>query len=135
MATFTKVNDFTRALASKEINLAGTGLTIALTNTAINSTATSISGVTQISYTNCSSRVLTVSSCAQTGGTLKLVCADLTLTATGTVGAFRYCVIYDDSSTDDRLVGVYDYGSAVTLNSGDTFKLDFDGTNGVLTIA
>jgi len=91
--------------------------------------------LTQVSYTNCSARVITVSTSAQTTGTYKLVCADLTLTASGAVGPFRYVYIYDDGSTGDKLIGYYDYGSSVTLASGDTFKIDFDGTNGVLTIA
>jgi len=134
MASFAKVNSFVEALAEKKINLAGTGLTIALTNTAHTSTWTKLADLTQVSYDNCSSRVITVSTSAQTAGTYKLVCADLTLTATGAVGPFQYVYIYDDSATDDDLVGYYDYGSAVTLASGDTFTIDFDATNGVLTI-
>jgi len=57
------------------------------------------------------------------------------LTASGAVGPFQYVYIYDDDSTNDKLVCYYDYGSAVTLANGDTFKIDFDGSNGVLTIA
>ena len=134
MATFTKVNSFVEALAEKKINLAGTGLTIALTNTAHTATWTKLSELTQVSYTNLSSRVITVSTSAQTSGVYKLVCADLTLTATGAVGPFRYVYIYDDAATDDDLIGYYDYGSAVTLAFGDTFIINFDGSVGVLTI-
>lgn len=136
MATFTKVNSFVEALAEKKINLGGTGLTIALTNTAHTSTWTKLSELTEVSYTNLSSRVITVSSSAQTSGTYKLIVNDLVLTSTsGTTGPFRYVYIYDDSATDDDLICYYDYGSSITLNDGDTFTIDFDGTNGVLTIA
>jgi hypothetical protein len=133
--TFSKINSFVENLAKKTIDLSGSGLTVALTNTAHTSTWSQLADLTQVSYTNLSSRVITVSSCTQTAGTLKLVCADLVLTASGSVGPFRYVYIYDDASTGDNLIGYYDYGSAVTLASGDTFTIDFDGTNGVLTIA
>jgi len=136
MATaMTKVYSFVEALAEQKIDLSGTGLTIALTNTAHTTTWTKLADLTQVSYTNCSARVITVSTSAQTTGTYKLVCADLTLTASGAVGPFQYIYIYDDDATDDDLVCYYDYGSAVTLANGDTFVIDFDATNGVLTIA
>ena len=135
MATFVKINSFVENLAEKKIDLSGAELTIALTNTGHNAAWTQLSDLTEVSYANCSSRVITVSTSSQTAGTYKLVCADLTLTASGAVGPFRYVYIYDDSSTDDKLIGYYDYGSAVTLADGDTFKIDFDGSAGVLTLA
>lgn len=136
MATFTKIDSFVENLAEKAINLGGTGLTVALTNTAHTATWDELADLTQVDYTYCSSRVLTVSTSAQTSGTYKLVLADLTLTATGgAVGPFRYVYIYDDSSTGDKLVAYYDYGSSITLNDADTLTIDFDGTNGFLTIA
>jgi len=71
--------------------------------------------------------VLTVSSSAQTSGTYKLVVNDLTLTSTGgTTGPFRYIYIYDDSSTGDKLIAYYDYGSSLTLNDGESLNLNFD---------
>jgi hypothetical protein len=135
MASFVKINSFVENLAEKLIDLSGAALTVALTNTAHTATWDELADLTQVNYDNCSSRVITVSTSAQTDGTYKLVCADLTLTATGTVGPFRYVYIYDDGSTGDKLICYYDYGSSITLASGDTFKIDFDGTNGVLTIA
>lgn len=134
----TKINSFVEKLAEKSFNLGSDQLKIALTNTAHTSTWSQLSELTQISYTNLSGATplnLTTSSSAQTGGTYKLVLADLTLTATGAVGPFQYIYIYDDSATNKELIAYYDYGSAVTLASGDTFTIDFDATNGVLTIA
>lgn len=135
MATYTKIDSFVENLAEGLINLGGTGLTIALTNTAHTSTWDELADLTQISYTNLSSRVLTVSSSAQTSGTYKLVLNDLTLTASGAVGPFQYIYIYDDASTGDKLIAYYTLPSAVTMSSGETLLLDFDGSTGVIQLA
>lgn len=135
MATYTKFNCFVEDVAEKKHNLGSDTLTIALTNSAPVATNTVLANITQISYTNISSRALTTSSSIQTSGTYKLVIADKLLTATGAVGPFRYIVIYNDTATNDELIAWYDYGSSVTLASGDTFNCDFDGTNGLLSIA
>lgn len=135
MATFNKIYSFVEALAEKSHNLGSDQLVIALTNTAHTTSWTQLSDLTQVSYANCSTRNITTTTSSQTTGTYKLVLADLTLTATGTVGPFQYVYIYNDTSTNDLLVGYYDYGSAVTLNSGDTFIINFDESGGALTIA
>lgn len=138
MATFTKINSFVENLAEKKFDLGSDQLKVALTNTAHNAAWTQLSELTQVSYTNLDGATplnLTTSTSAQTSGTYKLVLADLTLTATGEVGPFRYIYIFSDTSTDDKLIGYYDYGSSITLQNGDTFKIDFSAENGVLTIA
>lgn len=135
MASLVKINSFVENLAEKLIDLGGAGLTVALTNTAHTSTWDELADLTQISYTNLSSRVITVTTSAQTTGTYKLVLQDLVLTASGAVGPFRYVYVYDDNSTGDKLCWYYDYGSEVTLANGDTFTIDFDPTNGAIQIA
>lgn len=135
MASYVKINSFIENLAEKKIDLSGAELTVALTNTAHEDAWDELADLTQVEYTNCSSRVLTVSSSSQTGGTYKLVLADLTLTATGDVGPFRYIYIYDDGSTGDKLIAYYDYGSSITLHNGEAFKIDFSADDGALTLA
>jgi hypothetical protein len=137
MASFNKFNSFVEALAEKVHNLGSDQIVVALTAAANAPVATNtvLANLTQISYTNCSSRNVTTSSSAQTSGTYKLTLADLTLTASGTVGPFRYVVLYNDTATNDELIGWYDYGSDLTLANGETFLIDFDGSNGALTLA
>jgi len=135
MAVYLKFNSFSEAVAEKVHNLGSDSLMVALTNTVPVVGNTVLANITQIAYTNLSSRVLTTSSSAQTAGTYKLVIADLTLTSTGgATGPFRYVVIYNDTATNDELIAYFDYGSALTLNDTDTLTLDFDGSNGLLTI-
>ena len=136
MATYNKFNSFVEALAEKVHNLGSDQISVALTNTAPNTTNTQLSNITEISYTNCSSRNITTTSSEQTSGTYKLVLQDLVLTASGgTVGPFRYIVLYNNTATNDELIAYFDYGASITLQNGETLTLDFDATNGVLTIA
>lgn len=136
MATFVKINSFVEFLAEKRINLGSDQLVIALTNTAHTSTWDELADLTQVAYTNLSSRNITTTTSAQTTGTYKLVLADLVLTSSGgTTGPFRYVYVYDDTATNDDLIAYYDYGSSITLADGDTFTIDFDASNGFLTIA
>jgi len=137
MPTLTKVYSLTEAIAEKVHNLGSDTLTVFLTTNANIPvvTNTQLSQITQISYTNLSTRAITTSTSAQTTGTYKLVLTDLVLTASGAVATFRHVGIYNDTATNDELIGWYDYGADVTLANGETFTLDFDGTNGVLQIA
>jgi hypothetical protein len=138
MATLNKVNTFTKNMAEKVHNFASDQLMVALVASANAPVATNtqLTNLTEISYTNCSSRVITTSSSSQTSGTYKLVLADLVLTASGgSVGPFRYVVLYNNTATNKELIGWYDYGSDVTLASGETFTIDFDNTNGVFQAA
>lgn len=133
MATFQKFNSFVEALAEGVHNLGSDTLTIALTNTAPIASNTVLANITEIAYTDVSSRVLTSVTSAQTGGTYTLDAADLVLTASGTVPTFRYVVLYNDTAVSDELIGFYDYGSAVDLTSGETFTITFDAS-GILTL-
>jgi hypothetical protein len=139
MATFNKFNSFVEALAEKVHNLGSDTLTVALTNTLPVNTNTQLSNITQIAYTNIQNgtttgRDLTGVTSSQTSGTYKLDANDLVLTATGTVPTFRYVVLYNNTATNDELIGWYDYGAAVDLLNGETFTITWDAA-GILTLA
>lgn len=131
MASFQKFNIFVQDLANKAHNLGSDQLRVALTDTTPTATDTVLQ--TEISYTNLSTRNITTTSSTQTSGTEKLLVAQLTLTATGAVGPFRYIEIYNNTAS--KVIGWYDYGSEVTMANGDTFLVGFDQTNGLLQIA
>lgn len=138
MATFNKFNSFVE-VAVEGANLGSDSFKVALTNTAPTAGNSVLADLTLASGApaNLDSVTLTTTSSSQTGGTYKLVLQDKTMTASGTVGPFQYIVIYDDTVTSpaDPLVGYYDYGSAITLNSGDSFTVNFDETNGFIQFA
>jgi len=145
MPAFNKFNQFVEDVAKGVHNL-GTGTThvfkVALTNTAPVATNTVLANITQIASGNgytTGGNTATFTSGAQTSGTFKLTLADpATWTAvTGSMGPFRYAVIYNDTPTSpaDPLIGWWDYGSSVTLAVGESFVVDLDQTNGVLTLA
>jgi hypothetical protein len=139
MATFNKFNSFVEALAEKVHNLGSDTLTVALTNTLPVNTNTQLSNITQIAYTNIQNgtttgRNLTGVTSAQTSGSYKLDANDLVLTATGTVPTFRYVVLYNDTATNDELIGWYDYGATVDLLNGETFTITWDAA-GIVTLA
>lgn len=135
MATYNKINDWA-VNSEKTVNIGTDTFIVALSNTAPGSESSPPTGdgngvlanVTEISYTNCSSRTLTTASSGQSSGTLTLDFNNLTLTASGTVGPFRY--VYDDtpSSPADPLVCYFDYGSSITLASGETLTITFDAS-------
>jgi len=137
MVAFNKINSFSEALAEKVHNLGSDAIKVALCAAANAPVATNtkLSDLTEISYTNLSSRAVTTSSSAQTSGTYKLVLADLTLTASGSVAGFRYVVLYNDTATNKELIGWYDYGSDLALSTGNSFTIDFDNSGGALTLA
>jgi uncharacterized protein (DUF2252 family) len=139
MAAFNKFDSFVEALAEKTHNLGSDVLKVMLTNSAPLATNTVKANITEITAGNgytAGGNTATVSTSAQTSGTYKLVLADpATWTATGgSIGPLRYAVLYNDTATSKELIGWWDYGSSVTLATGETFTVDLDQVNGVLTL-
>ena len=128
MATYTKFQCFVEDLAHGVHNFDSNTIKVALSSVANAPSASDdavLGDITTIAAPAVNSVTLTKSSSGQTSGTYKYVPNDLTMTANGSVGPFQYVIIYNDTAANDPLICYFDYGSEVTLASGDTFKLDF----------
>ena len=141
-SSFNKVNKFVEDLGNGVHNFSSHNLKILLTNTTMSATVGLKSELTDLStaygYTAGGNAVTPITSWAQTNGTAILKLPDPTMwTASGgSIGPFQYAVLYNDSPTSpaDPIIGYWDYGSPVTLASGETFTVDLDAANGVLSI-
>mgnify|MGYP000010418521 CR=1 FL=1 len=126
MATFNKFNSFSADILKAVHNFTSDStctIMVALTSVAPIATNSVLADLTQISYTNLSSRVVTGVSVSSVGGIATLNASDLTLTASGAVASFQYVVFYNDDSASKSLIGYWDYGSAVTMSASQTFLI------------
>lgn len=118
------------------INAGSDAWKVALSNSVNVADTTFTPGTTDLATGNgytAGGNAATTASSTQTAGTYKLVLnSPATWTATGSVGPFRYAILWD--STTSQPVAYWDYGSSITLTSGDTFTVTLDGTNGVFTV-
>lgn len=145
MASFNKYNQFVQDLSSG-VHQFQTGTThvlkVLLSNTAPNATTNAVrADTTELAtgggYTSGGISVGTITG-AQTSGTFKLTGGtDPVFTATTGFGPFRYAILYNDTPTTPvkPLIGWWDYGSSITLAASETFTVDLDQVNGILTIA
>ena len=135
MASYVKFQDFVESLGLGEHNLNTDTLNVYLTNNAPDVAAdadkadlvgaTEENGYAAADITNVWS---------EAAGTGTLAGTDVVITAAGgTVGPFRYAVIYNDTHATDGLVCYWDYGSSITLQNGETFTVDFGAS--IFTIA
>ena len=107
-----------------------------LTNTvpvATNNLYSDISGnelASGAGYTTGGATITTASANSSGTQTVTATIANPTWTATGNMGPFRYVVHYD--STTGQLLAWWDYGSSITLTSGQTFT--FTAASGLMTV-
>jgi hypothetical protein len=136
MAVFQKFQEFSLDLGKGVHNFSTHQLKVALTNTAPIPSNHLLADITEISYTNLSSRNVTTTSWTQTSGLSKLIVTALTLTASGgPVAAFRYVVLYNDTAASDPLIGFWDYGSSIILADGQSEVLNPDLVNGIIQLS
>ena len=134
MATFNKFNSFVQALGEKKHDLSNDQLVVALTNSEPQATNSFLGDITEIDYANLTSRNLTTLSWSNTSGVSSLGIEALEISATGSAPAFQYVVIYNDTASNDELVGWYGIGEVLELESGDKFNIVFLDSNKILDI-
>lgn len=142
MASYVKIHVFTKNLIDGVHDFDADTFKVMLSNTAIVvATDAVLADLTEISagngYTAGGSESTNVAT-STSSGTAKVVGDDVVFTASGgTIGPFRYAVLYNDTPTTpaDPLVGYWDYGSSITLQDAETFTVDFDASAGILTVA
>lgn len=145
MVTFNKFNSFVGDLGTKQIDLNADTLMVLLTNTAPNAADTLVDTTTATCTVKSTSNAAEIAAgngytkkgvqlasqaYSQSSGTGKLTANAGTVTASGgTIGPFQYAVMYDDTAktTATRpVLGWWNYGAAVTLADGESFKIAAD---------
>jgi len=140
MATYNKFQAFVENQLISNLDWNADTFKVMLCNTAPVATNSVKADLTEISAGSGYSAggTATTITHSRSSGTSKIAGTDVVFTASGgSIGPFRYAVLYDDTPTSpaDPLVAWWDYGSAVTLASGETFTVDFDATNGIFQLA
>ena len=113
----------------ENINVGSDGWKVALSNADATAKTTFVAGtddlVTGAGYT-AGGNACTVTTAAQSAGTYTFTLGNPTAwTASGAVGPFQYAILVD--TTTGTPVAQWDYGSSISLASGDTFTFTFSG--------
>lgn len=141
MAAFNRFNVFTTDLTNAKHDFSSHTFKMLLTNTAPVATNAVYGDISanELAAGNgytAGGVTLTVTKSNASGVEKITVSADPAVTASGgTVGPFRYGVVYNNSQTTPNkpLVGWYDRGSSITLADGEPLTADFDQAAGFLT--
>lgn len=135
MASYVKFNVFVGDLTGKVHDLLGTAgstadtLKVYLSNTAPTVSTNAVKAdlaeiVEQNGYT---APVSVANVGANSSGTVTVTGTNVTITASGgSVGPFRYIVLYNSTAGSGPLVAYWDYASNLTLNDGDSFQIKFN---------
>ena len=145
MATYNKFQDFSEQLIRGVHDWDAHTFKIALTNVLPVATQVSLDTVTNHAAPAATSGYTaggspTTITISESTGTTTVQGTQVVFTASGgTIGPFRYAVLYNDTATSpaDALIAWWDYASSITLNDGETFTVKFNNaTPGtILTLA
>jgi hypothetical protein len=131
MAAYNKFNDFSEQFARGVHDFDAHTFKVALTNTAPTAANTILTDITQITAANgyTAGGTATTITLSETTGTTTVQGTQVVFTAAGgSMGPFRYYVLYNDTATSplDALISWFDHGSAVTLADTETFTIKFN---------
>jgi hypothetical protein len=141
MATLQKFSNLAMAMGVAQHNFNANGVKCMLTSTAPD-------GNNHINYSNLSAgepangngyvtggAAMGTTISRSAGNNISVIAsnvANVSWTASGgNIGPFRYAVLYNVNSTssNNQLIGYYDYTSNVTCNNGESFTVTFTGNN------
>lgn len=132
MATYNKFQNFSEQLVLGVHNFGSNVFKIYLSNTTPSASADSVKAdLPEISAGNgyTAGGTATTITVAEVTGTTTVSGTQVVFTASGgSIGPFQYVVFYNDSTASDDLISWWDYGSALTLNDGETFTIKFSNT-------
>jgi hypothetical protein len=134
MATYQKFEDFSDQLIRGVHDFDAHTFKVALTNSAPLVTNTILANITQIAGVNgyTTGGTATTIAVAEVAGTTTVTGTQVVFTASGgSMGPFRYVVLYNDSATSpaDALIAFGDYGSSITLADTETFTVKFNNAS------
>lgn len=137
MPTFTKFYCYSQDVGRKVHNLHTDTLKLMLTNTAPSLSNAVKTDITEISAGNgysAGGATIAGTSYSQSSGVAVLHGTTVVITASGgSIGPFRYAVVYNDTAASDQLIGYVDHGAAITLSAGETYTFTIDGTAGLFS--
>lgn len=139
MAVYSKYEVTVEDFMNKVHDLLGTAgsgadtLKVALSNTAPDATTNALlADIAEIAagFGYSAGGVTAQNAGTRSGGTVTLVGTSFTITATGgPIGPFRYVVLYNSTAAGGPLIAFWDYGSAITLNDGESFSIRFNASS------
>ena len=144
MAAFNKFNDFAEQLCLAKHNLNTDALHVYLSNATPSASLDAVKAdLAEIAAGNgyTADGIDTLNTFAESAGTGTLTGTKAVWTASGgSMAAFQYVVLMNFTQTSPLkpLLGWWDYGSALTLLTGETFSVKFnssESTGTILTLA
>lgn len=132
MATYNKFQDFSEQLVIGTHDFDTNVFKVYLSNTTPSASADAVKAdLPEISAGNGynAGGATTTITVAEVTGTTTVSGTQVVFTASGgSIGPFQYVVLYNDTSASDNLIAWWDYGSALTLNDGESFTVKFSNT-------
>lgn len=135
-SAYNKFNSFVQNLGDGLLDLNSDQLNICLTNTAPVATNTVYSNISDLSTANgytAGGTAVGSTAYSQSSGLATLTGSNVVFTASGgSIGPFRYAVLYDYTASGKNLIAWWDYGSSISISANETFTVNLSG--GILTL-
>jgi hypothetical protein len=132
MATYNKFQDFSEQLVIGTHDFDTNVFKVYLSNTTPSASADAVKAdLPEIAAGNgyTAGGATTTITVAEVTGTTTVSGTQVVFTASGgAIAAFQYVVLYNDTAASKNLIAWWDYGSALTLNNGESFTVKFSNT-------